>query len=115
MKALLFIPVVLSLLVLGAHFLRYDNMAGVVVAVLLIGLLFVRKVWVARAVQVALVLGTFEWAHTLYLLVQARAAQGLPYTRLVIILGTVMAITAVSALLFQTRAMKRIYGLSRED
>ncbi len=114
-KALLFVPIVLSLVVLGAHFLRYDNKIGVIAALALIGLLFLRKTWVARVVQVALLLGTLEWAHTLYQLVQVRAAQGLPYTRLAIILGTVMAITALSALLFQLRPMKRIYGLTPED
>lgn len=113
-KALFFVPIVLSLVILGAHFLRYDNKVGVIAVLVLIGLLFLRKTWVARVVQVALLLGTLEWAHTLYLLVQVRAAQGLPYTRLVIILGTVMAITAVSALLFQLRSMKRIYGLTLE-
>jgi hypothetical protein len=114
-KALFFIPIVLSLLVLGAHFLRYDNAAGVIMPVLLIGLLFVRKAWVARVVQVGLLLGTVEWAHTLYRLVQVRVALDEPYTRLVIILGTVMAITALSALLFQAGPMRRIYGLSRND
>ena len=114
-KALFFVPIVLSLVVLGAHFLRYDNKFGVVAALVLIGLLFLRKIWVARVVQVALLLGTLEWAHTLYQLVQVRAAQGLPYTRMVIILGAVAAITALSALLFQTRTMKRIYGPTPED
>ena len=115
MKALFFIPVVLSLLVLGAHFLRYDNAAGVIVALALIGLLFVRKAWVARVVQVALLLGTLEWAHTVYRLVQARAAQGEPYARMVVILGAVIAVTALSALLFESKTLRRIYGRLRDD
>ncbi len=110
MSVLYYIPIVLSLLVLGAHFLRYDNMAGVIVAVVLIGLLFVRKPWAPRVLQVALLLGALEWAHTLYQLVQARAAQGIPATRLVIILATVIAVTAASALLFESKTMKKIYG-----
>lgn len=109
MNLLFYIPVVLSLLTLGAHFLRYDVMVGVIVVLVLIGLLFLRKAWVPRVLQVALLLASFEWAHTLYTIAQARAALGAPMTRLVIILGTVIAVTAVSALLFESKTMKRIY------
>ena len=116
MKAvLLHTPVVLSLLVAGAHFLRYGNTIGVVVSLLLIGLLILRQAWVARLVQVGLVVAALEWAWTLYWLVQMRAAQGEPFMRMAIILGAVIAVTFCSALLFQTRTMKRIYGLDRPD
>jgi hypothetical protein len=107
----LLIPVVISLLVLGAHFMRYDNTIGVVVAVALIGMLLVRRAWVARLVQVALLLGALEWVLTVYRLAQMRMAMGEPVTRMVIILGVVIAVTAGSALLFQTRSLKQVYGL----
>jgi hypothetical protein len=109
MSVLFYIPVVLSLLALGSHFLRYDVIVGVVVVLVLMGLLFVRKAWVPRVLQIALLLAVFEWAHTLYSIAQVRMAQGVPITRLVIILGAVIAVTAVSALLFETRKMKQIY------
>lgn len=113
-KALLYIPVVLSLVVLGAHFMRDGNAVGVVGAVVLIALLFVRRPWVARLMQVVLVLGALEWAHTIYELVQVRAAQGQPFARMVVILGVVAAVTLCSALLFQLPSMKRMYQLDRE-
>lgn len=115
MKKLLFVPIVLSLAVLGAHFMRADVDIGVIGAAVVIGLLFVRKAWVARLVQVVLVLGTIEWLRTVVELIQARAAQGEPYTRLAIILAAVVVVTAGSALIFQTREMKRIYGLNGGD
>ena len=115
MKVLFFAPIVLSLLVLGAHFLRYDIAAGVAVVLLLLGLLFVRKPWVARVVQVALLLGTAEWVRTLFQLVEARAAQGAPYTRLAVILGAVIAVTALSALLFESKTLRRVYGRLRDQ
>lgn len=111
MKKLLFVPIVLSLLVLGAHFLRDGNDFGVAAAVGLIGLLFVKRPGAARVAQVALVLGALEWAWTTYNLVQFRTAMGMPATRMMLILGAVAAVTALSAALFQTRALKRIYGL----
>ena len=109
MTVFLYLPIVLSLLVLGAHFLRYDNVVGVFVALALLGLLFVRRVWAARVVQAALLLGALEWAHTLYRLVQVRAAQGLPATRMIVILGIVIGVCALSAWLLETKTMKRIY------
>ena len=112
MTALLYIPIVLSLAVLGAHFLRYDSMIGVAGSLLLIGLLFVRQAWVARLVQVALVLGAVEWLRTLYVLAQWRASQGEPATRMIVILGSVAVVTVCSALLFQSATLKKIYRLT---
>ena len=110
-KVLVYVPIALSLVVLGAHFMRYDNTPGMVAVVLLIGLLFVRQQWAARLVQIALVLGTIEWVQTLYVMAQLRIAFSQPYTRLVLILGAVIAITLASALLFQTKELKKIYKL----
>jgi len=115
MKILLYTPIVLSLLVLGAHFLRYGSEVGVAASLVLIGLLFLRRPWVARLMQVALVLGALEWIHTLYELMQMRSAQGMPVTRMAIILGAVASVAAGSALLFQTKTMKRVYGLGDGD
>ena len=108
-KALLFIPVVLSLVVLGAHFLRYGSYFGVFGALMLIALLFLRRPWVARAIQVVLVFGTFEWLRTMYEIAQIRALHGQPYGRMLVILGIVAAVTLASALLFQAPPLKRIY------
>jgi len=112
-KVALYVPVVLSLVVLGAHFMRYGDTIFVVGALVLIALLFVRQPWVARLMQVVLVLGALEWLHTLYGLVQMRAALGEPYSRMLIILASVAAITACSALVFQSKTLKSVYGLEQ--
>lgn len=110
-KALLFVPVVLSLVVLAAHFMRYGNSIFTIGTLGLVALLFLRKPWVARLVQVALVLGALEWLRTLMSLVQMRAALDEPYTRMAIILAVVVVITLASALLFQTKTLGSIYQL----
>ena len=110
-KILPYIPVVLSLVVLGAHFLRSGNHVGLFASLLVITLLFVRRPWAARVVQVVLLLGALEWAHTLYELVQIRAAHGQPFVRMAVILGVVETMTLLSALVFQTPTLKRIYRL----
>jgi len=110
-NVLLYIPIVLSFIVLGAHFMRYGSSFGTVGAAALIVLLFIRQPWVARLMQTALVLGAIQWVHTLYDLAQLRIAFGEPYTRLAVILGTVAAVTLCSALLFQSKELKKIYRL----
>lgn len=114
-KAVVYIPVVLSLVVLGAHFMRFGNYVGVVGALLLIGLLLVRRPWVARLVQVILLLGTLEWLRTIYALAAVRAAHGQPFGRMVVILGVVAAVTLLSALLFQSATLKKMYGVHRQE
>ena len=114
-KVLAYIPVILSLVVLGAHFMRYGNTLAVFSVLLLIALLFVRLPWVARVIQAALVLGALEWAFTIYELVKMRAALDQPFTRMLIILGIVTVVTACSALLFQTPTLKEIYGFYRRE
>ena len=113
-KVLLHIPIVVSLAVLGAHFLRYGHEIGVVSSLVLIALLFLRQPWVARLVQVALVLGALEWVRTLFSLMQVRAAMGEPATRMVTIIGSVALVTLVAALLFQTRSLKKVYRLDTQ-
>lgn len=110
-KVLLYFPIVLSLVVLGAHFMRYGDNIFVAVAALMIALLFVRQPWVARLAQVVLVLGALEWVYTLYGHIQLRAAMDQPYARMAIILGTVAAVTLCSALLFQAKELRKIYRL----
>ena len=95
---------------LGAHFLRFGNWLGVYAALLLIALLFLRRPWVARVMQVVLVLGTLEWLRTMYELAHVRALHGQPYGRMLVILGVVAAVTFCSALLFQSSTLKKIYS-----
>ena len=110
MTALQLLPVVLSLIVLGAHFLRAGSPILVLI-VLVLALLGVRRTWAARVVQVTLVLGAIEWCRTLSSLVVERAHTGQPVGRLIAILGSVALVTLLSALLFRTRTLRRVYNL----
>jgi hypothetical protein len=114
-KVLIYVPVVLSFVILGAHFMRYGNSIGILGSLALIALLIVRQPWVARLMQVVLILGALEWVRTLYELVQVRAANGQPFIRMMVILGVVAAVTFCSALLFQSPALKKIYRLDRRE
>jgi hypothetical protein len=97
------VPVILSLVVLAAHFWRHDQPMLVFLSVAMIGLLAVPRLWAARLLQVVLLLGAAEWVRTLIILVRIRVEHGQPATRMVIILAVVAILTAFSALVFRTR------------
>ena len=111
MTGLLLVPPALSLLVLAAHFLR----AGVALLALgalgTLALLFVRRRWAAQVVQSVLVLGALEWVRALVVLTGERMSEGLPYGRMVVILGVVATVAAASALAFRGRTLRRWYRL----
>lgn len=92
------LPVVLSAVVLAAHFYRSRSIPLVAVSLALPLLLLVRERWSARVVQAGLVLGALEWVRTLAFFAGQRLEAGRPWGRLAVILGVVAALTALSAL-----------------
>jgi len=110
--ALYCIPVVLSLLVTAAHFLRAGQMFLAVLCLLLPLLLMLARPWSARLMQGALVLAAMEWMYTLGGLVALRSELGQPVARMALILGAVAVFTAASALVFQSAPMARRYGIA---
>ncbi len=111
MMALRLLPVALMLLVLGAHFLRSGDLLLVLAALALIALLFVRRSWAARTVQVGLLLGSLEWLRVLAFLVAERRAEGQPFLRLLLILGSVALATGLCALLFRGERMRDYFRM----
>ena len=109
MSARLF-PAVLSLLLLGAHFLRRGELAGCGSCVLLVLLLPHRRPWVPRLVQAALTAGTLLWVGNAIFMVRRRAQEGGPVLRLALILGFVTLLTAASAWLVGTRRVRERYA-----
>jgi hypothetical protein len=107
MIGLYLLPVILSLVVLGAHFLRGGNFFMVALVLMLLGLLGIRRAWAARTVQAALLLGTVEWIRTLVRLARWRADEGKPVLRLVVILASVALVTGLSSLMFRTARVRR--------
>lgn len=105
------LPAILSLIVLAAHFLRAGLLPLTLLLLVLVGLLALRRPWVARLTQVTLLVGAFEWVRTAVSYILARQRLDMPWGRLALILGTVVVITLSSALVFQTRALRERYGL----
>ena len=102
---------ILSALLLGAHFLRAGQWAGVAASLALLALVAIPRRWAARVAQAALLLGAAEWMRTLLQLVAQRREENAPYTRLAAILGAVALLTALSALAFESRRLRARFGV----
>lgn len=104
MKAASATLVILSALLFGAHLLRGGHLALAVAVAVAPALLLFRSLWATRVVRTVLAVAALEWLRTLWTLVDLRNGQGLPFTRLAIILGAVAAVTAGAALCVPSRA-----------
>ncbi|MCD6180081.1 MAG: hypothetical protein J7K39_09280 [Bacteroidales bacterium] len=103
------IPVILSFLILGAHFSR-DNMSSLMMISLAFPfLLLIKKPWVPKVFQIALILGTLEWLRSLYFYIQAYEQSGQSWTKLLVIIGSVTLFTALSVLVFNNKAIRKRY------
>ena len=109
------LPVILSALVLAAHFFRAGDPVGVAASLAGLALLLVPRAWAARAVQIGLAIGAAEWVRTLVVFTAQRRALGEPWGRLVVILGAVALFTLLSATVFYSERLRRRYGLARRN
>lgn len=110
MNFLRLLPVFVSFLLLAAHFLRAGQMVISVVLLSLLSLLFLRKTWIPRVIQLILLLGTLEWLRTLYSVAQLRIELDMPWMRMATILGVVALFTAFSCLVFRSEALRKRFS-----
>jgi len=105
------IPVIISLLLLAAHYYRAGFIPLVVVAGAGVLILFIRRPWAARIVQVLLIIAGIEWVRTAFKLVETRLAMGMPWMRLSFILGGAALLAFGSLFAFRTRAVRSRFKL----
>lgn len=110
MNALRLLPVWLAFWLMAAHAWRAGwavVAAGVLVAPLLT---LARRRWVPPLFQAALLLFAAEWLRTLAVIASMRIEFGLPWLRMALILGAVALLTAASALVFRSPALRARYA-----
>lgn len=115
MNILRLLPVILSFGLLAAHFSRANLFPLVIVSILIPFLLLIRKAWVARSVQVLLLLGAAEWIRAMFGYIEVRKAIGDDWGRLAIILVTVAALTACSGLVFHGKSLRKRYHIEKTE
>jgi hypothetical protein len=111
-RAWLLLAPLLALLLLAAHFYRAAEWAWVLATLALLPLLALRRAWVPRVLQLALLAGAVEWAWTAALLAQQRLALGQPWLRMALILGAVALLTLAAALVFRSAGLKARYAVT---
>jgi hypothetical protein len=111
----LHLPVLISAILPGAHFLRSGKIELMVLSLSAMALLLVRRRWAATLVQIVLVLGALEWLRTTLVVISMRQSVGAPWTRFAVILGAVTLFTLASALVFFTPRLSRRYVSERRS
>jgi hypothetical protein len=106
------IPVILSSVLVTAHFLRADNLVLAMISLAALALLLVPARWAARLVQIGLALAALEWVRTLVFLTAVRMSQGEPWIRMVVILGLVALFTGSSILVFRSPRLRNWFQLN---
>jgi len=105
--------VVMSLLLLAAHFLKAGAPLLTLAALAAVGLVWVRRPWAARTVQVLLVLGGLEWLRAIPGYLGEYAALGKSPTRMLFIMITVAVFTMLTAFVLQTKGQRKRFGMER--
>ena len=110
MNFLRLLPVILSCVLLAAHFSRNDIAPLIFASLALPFLLLMRRSWVPWVFQVVLALGALEWVRRLVTLALERRDAGEDWIRMALILGAVAAFTAASGLVFRNGDLRERYG-----
>ena len=110
-----FLPAILSLVVLGAHFARIGNFVVVLLLLMCIGLLWMRRPWVAYVIQTILALGIIVWVLTAFGIAFSRIQNGEDWLRMALIMGGVAGFTAYAAWHFRHPRLRAWYGTDRPD
>ena len=92
---------------------RANMPPAVVISLIIPFLLLIRKPWIARSVQILLLLGALEWIRSMFGYIQVRKEIGEDWGRLAIILVTVAVLTACAGLVFRGKSLKKRYQLEK--
>ena len=103
------LPVIISFLLLAAHFLRYGDSPMMAISLIVPILLFIKNKWVPRVIQLCLAMGALEWLSTTYFLIQERKSTGTDWHRLAIIMSLVALFTLLSGLVFRNKTLRERY------
>jgi uncharacterized membrane protein len=103
MMVVFIVPVIMSFLLLAAHFFRAGDffLVGICLGAPL--LLLARRPVTVRLIQAMLVFGALKWIHTMFTIIAIRSEMGQPWLRFAAIIGGVALFTVLSAGVFRTR------------
>ena len=97
------LPVILSFILLAAHFSRAEQTILLIISLLIPTLLLIKKRIIIRIIQAVLLIAGAEWIRTMLNYIEIRKSMGDDWTRLAIILSVVAIYTAASGLFLQNQ------------
>ena len=103
------IPLTLSCLLMGAHFLRSGNPIITLFCLLAPFLLLIKKQWVLIFLQCFTYFGGIIWINTGINLMRKRISLGASWSKPLIIVGSVALFTIFSGLLLNVKYLKERY------
>lgn len=115
LSLLALLPATLSLLLLGAHFLRRGEL-GLAAGLGALPLLFLsRRAWVPLALTPILLGAIAIWAKTALLIARVRLSIGMPYGRMVVIIGLVAFFALLGIWLLRLPLLRRRFAVKQES
>lgn len=103
------IPLILSAVVMAAHFLRSFDLIPMLLCLAAPFLLLIKKRWVLYILQSLTVISALIWMYTLYGIIQERIFEGRSWITSAIILGVVAAFSLFSGWLLNSSKVKENY------
>lgn len=100
---------ILSCLLLGAHFLRGGHLVLMVLCLIIPSLLLIKKRWSLIIVQIFLFVGTWIWIRTAIIIIHERMILGIPWGKIVIIIGPIAIFTLLAGLLLNSQVVRKRY------
>ena len=101
--------IIITSLILSAHFLRDSNLLLTLVYILLPFVLMIKKRLALLLVQGMAYAGGIIWINTLIKIAQRRISYGEPWIRMAVILGAVALFTILAGLLLNSSKVKEQY------
>jgi hypothetical protein len=106
--------IILSALLLAAHFYREMAVIPAMLCLLFPFLLLLRRHWSLLVLQLFTFFGAGVWIITMLRIVGQRQLEGRPWIGVVVILGTVSLVTALAGWLLNTRGFQSRYSRTPE-
>ena len=111
MNVIRLLPVWFSVLLLGAHFYRADQLALVFVSVAIPLVLLIRRPWAVRAVQLELFAGGIVWIITMVNIILMRHLIWMPWVGFVLVIGAIIILTFGSIFVFRAAPLRERYHI----
>ena len=109
MLAVRLLPVFFSTLIFSAHVSRHGAQIIAIIILIILLTLFYKKEITIKIWTVYLIIMAVEWTRTMALIIMGRIQSGQDWTKIPIILGSIILFTLFSAFWINRQSIKNVY------